>query len=320
MPTIEKDNEIMIRSRAVGLNHIDWKSVQYNICLPSFPWIMGREMAGVVEKVGSAVTDFKVGDHVWTSTYYQDRRAGCFQEFVVVPELTVSSIPSNLTFESAACLGVGAITAAMTLWKWLEIPMPSALSVSSSEAAANTKQYILIWGGSTIVGQFAIQIALRGNVNVIAVSSEESRSIIEDFGNVHVVTRCNRSNEEIMAEIRKIGGDRVVKGMDLVGSETAACCIRALSTTLPSTFAHLVTMPKFLPIPSNIKVQEVAMKRFVLDRSSKVYSTELNEMLRSGLIKLPQINVLKGGLARVEEGLRILQNGGMRGRKLVVSL
>ncbi|KAI1614620.1 chaperonin 10-like protein [Exophiala viscosa] len=320
MPIIEKDNEIMIRSRAVGLNHIDWKSVQYNICLPSFPWIMGREMAGVVEKVGSAVTDFKVGDHVWTSTYYRDRRAGCFQEFVVVPELTVSSIPSNLTFESAACLGVGAITAAMTLWKWLEVPMPSALSVSSSEEAANAEQYILIWGGSTIVGQFAIQIALRGNFNVIAVSSEESRSIIEEFGNVHVVTRCNRSNGEIIAEIRKIGGDRTVKAMDLVGSETAACCIRALSTTLPSIFAHLVTMPKSLSIPSNITVREVAMKKFVLDESSKAYSTELNEIVQSGVVKLPQISILEGGLSRVDEGLRILQMGGMKGRKLVVSM
>jgi len=318
MPAVEKDNEIMIRTYAVGLNHIDWKSVQYNFCLPSFPWIMGREMAGVVEKVGSAVTNFRIGDHVWTSTYYRDRRAGCFQEFVVVPELTVSSIPPNLSFESAACLGVGAITAAMTLWKWLEVPMPSAISVSPE--AANPEQYILIWGGSTIVGQFAIQIALRSNFNVIAVLSEESRSIIEDFGNVHVVTRCNRSNEEIIAEIRKIGRDRVVKGMDLVGSETAACCIGALSTTLPSMFAHLVNMPKSLPIPSNIKVQEVAMKRFVLDRSSNMYATELNELIRSGLIKLPQISVLRGGLARVEEGLRILKNGGMRGRKLVVSL
>jgi hypothetical protein len=59
-------DEIMIRSRAVGLNHIDWKSVEWNFCLPEFPWVTGREMAGVVEKVGSEVSHVKAGDAVWT--------------------------------------------------------------------------------------------------------------------------------------------------------------------------------------------------------------------------------------------------------------
>jgi NADPH:quinone reductase-like Zn-dependent oxidoreductase len=59
----------VISNHATGLNPIDYKSVDYNFCLPEFPWVTGREMAGVVEAVGSAVTDVKVGDHVWTSAY-----------------------------------------------------------------------------------------------------------------------------------------------------------------------------------------------------------------------------------------------------------
>lgn len=69
-PEFKNENEVVIRSVAVGLNPIDWKSVDYNFCLPEFPWITGREMAGVVEKVGSSVTDIKVGDKVWTSKYH----------------------------------------------------------------------------------------------------------------------------------------------------------------------------------------------------------------------------------------------------------
>jgi len=59
-------DEVMIRSRAVGLNHIDWKSVEWNFCLPELPWITGREMAGVVERVGAEVSNVKAGDAVWT--------------------------------------------------------------------------------------------------------------------------------------------------------------------------------------------------------------------------------------------------------------
>lgn len=61
------EDEIVISTKAVGLNPIDWKSVDYNFCLPSFPWITGREMAGIVEEVGTNVSEFKVGDRVWTS-------------------------------------------------------------------------------------------------------------------------------------------------------------------------------------------------------------------------------------------------------------
>ena len=63
------ENEVRIRNHAVGLNPIDWKSVDYNFCLPQFPWITGREMAGVVDEVGSAVDEWKVGDKVWTSKF-----------------------------------------------------------------------------------------------------------------------------------------------------------------------------------------------------------------------------------------------------------
>jgi hypothetical protein len=66
-PSLEHENEVIIETKAVGLNPIDWKSVDYNFCMPSFPWVNGREMAGIVEAVGSNVTDFKVGDRVWTS-------------------------------------------------------------------------------------------------------------------------------------------------------------------------------------------------------------------------------------------------------------
>jgi NADPH:quinone reductase-like Zn-dependent oxidoreductase len=69
-PTMNSDTEVIIRAVSVGLNPIDWKSVDYGFCLPEFPWITGREMAGVIEQVGSAVTDLKVGQRVWTSKLY----------------------------------------------------------------------------------------------------------------------------------------------------------------------------------------------------------------------------------------------------------
>lgn len=66
-PSLNHESEVIIRTRAVGLNPIDYKSMDFNFCLPEFPWITGREMAGIVENVGSNVVNLKVGQRVWTS-------------------------------------------------------------------------------------------------------------------------------------------------------------------------------------------------------------------------------------------------------------
>lgn len=68
-PTLHHETEVIIRTKAVGLNPIDWKSVDHSFCMPAFPWVNGREMAGVVEQIGSQVTDLKIGQRVWTSKY-----------------------------------------------------------------------------------------------------------------------------------------------------------------------------------------------------------------------------------------------------------
>lgn len=68
-PEMAHAKEVVIKNMATGLNPIDYKSVDYNFCLPEFPWITGREMSGVVEEVGDEVEGIKVGDLVWTSEF-----------------------------------------------------------------------------------------------------------------------------------------------------------------------------------------------------------------------------------------------------------
>ncbi|KAL2829310.1 chaperonin 10-like protein [Aspergillus pseudoustus] len=318
VPTSLHSNEVMIRNYATGLNPIDWKSLAYNFCLPQFPWITGREMAGIVARVGDAVTNCRVGDRVWTSTYYKDRRAGCFQDLVVVPEHTVARIPAGLDFESAACLGVGALTAAMTLWKWMGIPMYPPPAVPST-VARDDRGYVLIWGGSSVTGQFATQLAALAHLHVIAVCSGQAAPVLRQLGAKHIVVRDGLSDAEIADAIRGIAGDDITRGIDLVGSKTARTLLEVLSKSKPALLAPLAMMSSSTPVPDNVTVVGVEMKQFVLDPSSKVYSSRLNELIEDGHIQLPQIEVIKGGLAAVEGGLRRLKEGRANGKKLVVS-
>jgi NADPH:quinone reductase-like Zn-dependent oxidoreductase len=309
-------HEILLRTKAVGLNPIDWKTVAYKFCMPLLPWINGRECAGVVEAVGTAVENLHIGQRVWTSTYYRDRRAGCFQERVVAPEHTVLALQASLGFEEAACLGVAGLTAAMTLWKWFDLPMSRQTPTASAEGG----RFVLIWGGASITGQFAVQIAVEAGLKVIAVASQRMEQRLLDLGAHHVVVRDGRSLEDMASEVRQIGQDDIVYGVDLVGPQSATIGVGCLSRQQPAKFAPLAVPAPPTDVPENVELVNVEMKRFVLDPASRKYAERLTELVAEGKVVVPERLVLTGGLAAVENGLRRLRSGDNGGKKLVVRM
>jgi NADPH:quinone reductase-like Zn-dependent oxidoreductase len=309
-------------------------------------------MSGIVEKVGSNVKIHQKGDRVWTSTYYRDVRAGCFQEYVIVPQHTVLAIPSDLSDEQAACLGVAALTASMTLWKWLSVPFPqlqkhasksptlSSTSLDSGyqsresvprgeeEMEVRTDEWILIWGGSAVTGQWATQLAKLSGLKVMTVCSSKTAGLSRSLGADHVVVRCDRSSAELLDEISLVSGGRITRCLDLVGPKTAALCLevcsreqqlRALSGK-KVIFAPLAMMSSSQAVPENIRVETVEMKRFVLDVDAGMYGIQLNRLLEMGTLRLPEMHVLEGGLNDVEQGLEMLKRGDMGGKKVVVRM
>lgn len=315
-------------------------------------------MSGIIERVGRNVTTLQPGDRVWTSTYYRDVRAGCFQEYVVVPQHTVLPIPSELSFEQAACLGVAALTASMTLWKWLAVPFPSLLSVPSprkSMATRRTKssdsgyhsvaslspsvseieepsigedEWILIWGGSTVTGQFATQVSKLSGLKVITVCSSKTTELSRSLGADHVVTRDDRTDESVMDEVSLVTRGRISKALDLVGPKTAALCLDVCSRDQQLKalngrkviFAPLAMMSSSQVVPENVLVETVEMKRFVLDVDAGLYAQNLNALLEAKLLRLPEMHVLGGGLVDIEPGLAMIKKGDMGGKKVVVRL
>jgi NADPH:quinone reductase-like Zn-dependent oxidoreductase len=367
-PSIQSPNEVVIRSHAVGLNPIDWKSVDYGFCLPSFPWITGREMAGVVHEVGSEVTGLNVGDLVWTSelsstatpytsdrhdntkadmksflpgTYYRDRRAGCFQNYVTVPSHTVLPLPPNLSLEQAATLGVAGLTAAMTLWHWLDVPMPSTTAPTPTTATQPPTQqnpYLLLWGGATTTGQYLIQLCALAGIPTIVIASTRTQAQCLALGATHVIARDGKSPANLLAAIASARGSgrKITRVVDLVGPKTAELCLQAVRDASVDSekekeegkreekerirFAPLAMIDAAVAAgaESHVEILTVEMKRFVLDPSCAVYARVLNALVASEQVKVPAVEVLEGGLAAVQSGLERVKKGDTGGRKLVV--
>ena len=155
-------------------------------------------------------------------------------------------------------------------------------------------------------------------MKVIAVASSKTKTLVESLGEAHVIVRDGKSGDEIVTEIRGIARNDITRAIDLVGTETAQYCLNALSTEKECIFAPLATISSQAVVPSNVTVETVEMKQFVLDPASRVYAWELGNLIEDGSLKLPSIDVLEGGLDSVQMGLERLKRGDMQGRKLIV--
>lgn len=167
-----KANEILIRVKATTVTAGDWHLRAADPFMARFftglfkpkNQILGHELAGVVEAVGNEVTRFKVGDEVFGSV---GLNSGTYAEYKCLSEdASIAIKPASISFEEAAAVSVGAITAEYFMQK----------------ADMKAGQKVLIYGASGSVGSFAVQLAKYHGANVTAVCSTANVGLVKDLG------------------------------------------------------------------------------------------------------------------------------------------
>jgi NADPH:quinone reductase-like Zn-dependent oxidoreductase len=158
--------QVLVRVRAAGVNPLDWKirSGSLRFIMPQkFPWVPGCDLAGVVEEIGAEVDAFAPGDGVHALL----PKGGACAEFAVVDASAAAMIPDGLSFEEAAAVPAGALTA----WQAL---------VDRGELASGER--VLVNGGSGGVGHFAVQIAAALGAQVTGVASGRNQDFLHELG------------------------------------------------------------------------------------------------------------------------------------------
>ena len=202
-PTVS-ENDVLIRIQASGINPLDTKiraGVAAHAKQP-LPAVLGLDMAGTVEEVGSGVTGFKPGDEVYGMVGGVGGLQGTLAELIAVDADLIAHKPQSLSIREAAALPLATITA----WEGL---------VDRAEVHAG--QSVLVHAGAGGVGNVAIQLARAFGAEVFSTVSSEKSGIVTDLGATPIDYRFSSVEDYLAAYSAGEGFDIVY---DTVGGAT----------------------------------------------------------------------------------------------------
>ncbi|GAA2157858.1 NADP-dependent oxidoreductase [Kitasatospora kazusensis] len=198
-PKVGPDS-VLVRVRAAGVNPVDWKIRDGHldgVLDVHFPLIMGWDVAGVVQAVGGAVTEFEPGDEVIGYVRKDAVEHGTYAELVSAPVRTLARKPAALDWAAAGGLPLAGLTAYQGLVK--------ALRVKAGET-------VLIHAAAGGVGTLAVQIAKALGARVIGTASERNHAYLRELGAEPVTY-----GEGLADRVRALAPDGVDAAFDLVG-------------------------------------------------------------------------------------------------------
>ncbi len=284
-----KGDEVLVRVKAVALNHLDiWVRKGALAVKPELPHILGSDVSGVVEGVGSLVKGIKEGDEVVIAPglscgvcydcqsgrdnlcrYYDIlglKSKGGYAEYLSVPARNVIPKPKNLSFEEAASYPL----TFLTVWNALV-----------NKGSVKPHSRVMIWGGSSGVGVAGIQVAKLFGAYVIATAgSREKMDRCLELGADLVI---NHYEEDVVSRVREAFREGVDIVVDHVGSSTFNKSIRCLKKGGKVVFFGTTTGDLAEIDIRYIFVREIQLQGVYMGSRAELF--KITELFKQGKLK-----------------------------------
>lgn len=200
---IPRENEIRVRVFAAGLNPSDYQTAEYRGLIRERKPVLGLDVSGIVDAIGSEVKNVKVGDRVYYLRSVENMDGG-FAEYSITTAHTVSKLPDAIPYEVAASIPGAGFTAYQAIIQKLR---PQA------------DKNILIHGGAGGVGGFAVQLSKLCGLKVYTTCRGKDISYVKRLGADEAI---DFTKEDIYQSILSLTGGRGVDYvLNTISSESA---------------------------------------------------------------------------------------------------
>ena len=188
-----KPDEVLIKILATAINPIDWKIRDFNIApfleKPPYPALLGSDASGEIAATGDDVKDFQVGERVFFQGIVGNYDSCTFQQYCKIPASLVGKTPKNTSDDAAAGISLCVLAVVTGLYDRTGQGISPPPWKSGGETVGQGKAAIIL-GGSSSVGQYAIQFArLSGFERIITNSSPQHIDHLKSLGATDVLKR-----------------------------------------------------------------------------------------------------------------------------------
>ncbi|ROW14209.1 hypothetical protein VPNG_04323 [Cytospora leucostoma] len=258
VPKIQTDSEILVKTRAIGLNPIDWKAPDFNFAIPELPYLSGRELSGDVSQVSGTSSRFQVGDRVIAiSTDYRDPRKAAYQQYAVTFDYNAVRLPASLSYEEGSTLGVAFVAASLALGICMGVDFSEvtngpdllklvksidpelipedvraeSLSGISESERAKPGDWIAVWGGSATSANLVVQLARLAGLKVATIVDSAKHGLrISNHKFIRPDLLIDSHDPQRAVNVLKANvRDELRFGIDTRGKDTAAKLLEALT-------------------------------------------------------------------------------------------
>ncbi|RGP69489.1 alcohol dehydrogenase like domain-containing [Fusarium sporotrichioides] len=336
LPNIEP-HDVLVRVLAVSVNHVDGKAVDMS---PQIGATSGTDFSGIVAALGSAVESdsfraergmkpINIGDRVFGGTFGNNPlrpHNGAFADYVAVPARLVWHVPDEMDFNTASTLGASLATVGLSLFNYLGLPLPYSESLKGDE-----KPTVLVYGGGTATGAIALQVLKEAGINAITTCSSTAAPRATRLG---AKAWFDYKSPTCGADIREHTNDTLAYALDCItDTSSMAICYEAIGSSggryvaldafpvrghtrrsvipewvcTPTQFGHAIrwTPPYDLePRPRDLEYAEE-------------WYPIAQQIVDEGKVEPPAVEVRKGGLGAVSEGMEQVRRGLIHGKRLV---
>ncbi|KAI0823565.1 GroES-like protein [Trametes gibbosa] len=319
------DDDVLIQTVSVAQNPTDWKHVVNARGVVGS--ILGCDFSGYVVKIGKNVVMPRVGEHVagfvHGAAFFDE---GAFAEYVKTPANLVWTVPENtLTHDEAATFGCAFWTAAQALFH------PTRLSLIEPPAKAPGNEWIFVYGGSTAVGQFTVQLARIAGYKVVTTASPHNFELVKSLG---ADIAFDYRDRDVVAKIKQATGDsitRVVDAFSLKESQrisaeviapTGGKVILVQGVVEGATERRDVQMiPTLIYTALGRAFSFGAGAYFAVSTEDRDHMVEflkkLPQLVQDHAVKPPKVKLWDGGLAAITDGLQYMREGKISAEKIV---